>query len=492
MKLNKSQVESLLKYNAIVTDVFEGWEPFEYQRKVFEDLFILNKKYVFCNWPRKSGKSEVAARFLILKALMINHSTLYYVCETRENAEQVIWSRLQQMIPAKYLQQGGFRESTKEVRFNNGSIIKLYGSNSNKDALIGTSPDSLVYDEYRTHKSTFHDVMMPNVFKKHCQILIISTPPDVLDVDQYNMYKAMEDYCKEDPTKRAYTTMDCWHGNPQQQEFYKELEGYYTSVNRYNEFRRECLCEYVKGTVKSMFPEFQSDDLIPHSDIMDMVRDNRDDYIWCACFDTSGWKRWGALFAAIHKRDSKVYILDSIAIEPEANTFEAREQAGMSAKALWPTVEYKLKCLYPNSTTSDWDILWDPADVMIMDDVKRMYGEDITIDTVNKRTMGKSQCLNLIRDMRSMNKLLISDRAAGLITEFQAMKLNPQTEAPEKKYDELIDCLRYIIYENEDLFDFKDKIEIKELSPEAKFLQQVDRTRNQVDIDEDIDLGGWI
>lgn len=485
---NQLKAETLIKYASLVKEVFKDWKPYDYQKTVLKDLFVNDYKYVFCNWSRKSGKTEVATKFLILKALLIPNAQLFYISKTQENAKKVVWGRLKAMVPRKYLLPGssGIKESDLSIQFSNGSIIYLLGS-KDVDAYIGTSPDSVVYDEYRTHSPLFNDVMSPNYFKPHCQILIISTPPDLLDIEtgKCSFYYTMKKMCESDP-RNSYYDLACWEGNPDLQDFYKEEKKRYEFLGRMSEFEREYEVKYVKGTKRSMFPEFSYEDLVPHRNLMRTIVDDSQ-YEWAICADTSGWTRWGVLFVCIDKSTLDLKILDCITIVSDGNSFEDRKNAGMSAYALWPKIERKMKELYPGSNHADWSIIWDCQDVPIMDDINRWYGEDITFLPVNKKIMGKTESLSLIRDLKILNKLWISEKAEELIDEFKAMEVNPATERPYKRFDELSDCFRYILHEFCDLYD-KDSIrpkQDKKVSSKELFFDLLQRGEEKFDNKED-------
>ena len=458
-------------------------EYFWYQKKVIDDLFLKGKKEVFMNLARKSGKSELEMDFLALKAQMIPNGQFYFISFTQANAKQTVWGRAKKLIPAKWLTVAAFKETAMECHFKNGSVIYFLGSNMNTDALIGTEPDSVVFDEFRAHKQEFHDVMYPNCFKSHCQILYGSTPPDLLDVESglCRFYVDEMERCQKNP-KCSYYHVDCWNGNPMKdvQEHYKEALRKAQMSGRMSEFKREYLAELVKGSQDSLLPEFGEDDLIPHQDIMAMLKYIKNP-IWVVGNDTSGLSRYGHLFLVIDKDNRDIFILDAITRRSRGDSRMDREAAKMTGQLMWPEIADKFRELCPGSTHKDWTIVWDSHDTANIDDVQRWHGDDIRILKVNKKRMLKEQSYGLIRDLKSMGKIKIGSRASELIDEAKCYHLRVGAESPKKTYDELIDCLRYIIYEFDYMFDAAsmEGPSVKEQDAERIFLKSIEEFSNK-------------
>lgn len=460
-RLSAKEAEAVIQYARVANSVFENADPFDYQKKVYEDIFVDKKRYVFCLWPRGAGKTEVARNCMILKAITEPRSIIFYITSTQKQAELIIWDRLKEAIPKSYLKQGGIKESTKKIYFSNGSVVHLFGSEADKDAYIGSEPSFVIYDEFRLHDKKFHDVMSPAYRKPGFQLLIISTPPDLVEIESGKRanFKYLMENCKKDADKSFYK-ITCWEANPLLQEFYKQQEEEFSALKRENEFKREMLCEFIRGTKDSYFPEFTYDDLVPHQDLMRMLPQeslNR----WVIGADTSGGDRWGVLFCYLDVRKKSIYILDCITKRSVGGDFEDRDNIGMSGYKLWPSMLSKMKELNPGSSHDDWIIIWDCQDIPIMDEIHRWYGSDINLCPVNKKKMAKGECLNLIRDLKLLGRIYIGSRAKELVDEFQSAELNPKTRLPNKEYDELMDCFRYVIYENEDMFDLNLPLESK-------------------------------
>lgn len=483
MKLSDQYLTTLATYTK---QIMGESQLFWYQQRAFEDLFIKGKKEVFLNLARKSGKSEFELIFLGLKAQLLPKSELYFVSFTQNNAKKTVWGRAKKLFPTEWMAVDGFKESTLEAHFKNGSIIYFLGSNMNTDALIGTQPDGVVFDEFRAHKQEFHDVMHPNCFKSHCQILYGSTPPDLLDVEagRCKFYVDQMKICQADENK-SYYHVTCWDGNPtpEVQAHYKEALTKAQASGRMAEFKREYLAELVKGSQDSLLPEFREEDLIPHEDIMAMVKYIKNP-IWVVGNDTSGISRYGHLFMCIDADRKDIYVLDAITRRSRGDSRHEREAAGMTGQLMWPSLLEKMKELNPGSGPSQWNIVWDSMDTPVIDDIHRWHGDDINILKVNKKRMLKEQSYGLIRDLKGLNKIKVGKRASELVDEAKCYHLAAGKENPKKTYDELIDCLRYALYEYDHLFDADS---IREPGPipaedaELQFLRSVEEFAKKQD-----------
>jgi hypothetical protein len=451
LKISKEYAQQVF---TLLKEICGDKELFWYQKKIFEDLFLNQKKEVFLNIPRKSGKTEDEIRFLAIKAMLIPKGEFYFVSFTQDNAMKTMWGRSKKMIPSHWLAVQGFKETNKEIHFDNGSIIYVLGCNMNTDCLIGTEPDSVVFDEFRVHKQEFHDVMHANCFKAHCQILYGSTPPDLLDVEsgRCKFYTDQMEICQKADNK-SYYTFECWEGNPlpDVQAHYREALEKAQQSGRMAEFQREFLAKLVKGSQDSLLPEFNDEDLIPHQDIMAMIKYIKKP-LWVVGNDTSGLSRYGHLFMVLDEDRKDIYVLDAITRRSTGDSRHDREAAKMTGQLMWPEIEEKIRELNPGSSHKDWHFIWD-TDTQIIDDIHRWHGDDIDIIKVNKKRMTKEQSYGLIRDLKILNKIKVGARASELIDEAKCYHLAANKENAKKTYDELIDGLRYVLYEFDYLFD---------------------------------------
>lgn len=452
-----------------------GWKPFDCQKPWFNSLFGKNrKKYIFVNCPRGTGKTDFGIAALFIQSQLYPDTSLFYIAETEVQAETVVWARMKRMIPKEHIKKEGVKEASHEIHMMNGSIIYLRGSTCKPNSLRGTEPSAVVYDEFRDHSPVFYEAMFGGLRRKGVFMLIISTPPFINEDEKWKLYMKAKDLCEGD-AKGAYHTCTCWEGNPDLQEHYKDEQARLLREGREAEFLKEYMAYFVKGVSEVVFPEFNRDSLVPHSDLMRIVRARESDLEWVIGLDTSGWHRWGIMFSAIDRKNKDVYWLDCIVKECKGKSREEREEEGMSGYKLWPEIERKMRELLPNSTHEDWSIVWDYADAPIMDDVNRWYGNDINLIPVDKKVMKKAEGVSLLKDLKLLGKLAISDRCFPIIEEFQCLKINPITGEFKNEAVDLIAASRYQIHLFQDVFDMTElKKDYKpNLTGEEKLLDRV-------------------
>ena len=109
---------------------------------------------------RRSGKTDIAKRRLITRALTFNgHSDGYFImgAPTRDQAKRIFWSDLKRMVPPE-LRIGDPREVELTIHLVNGARIACIGMDK-PERHEGTPIDGGVLDEYGN--------MKPEVWSKH-------------------------------------------------------------------------------------------------------------------------------------------------------------------------------------------------------------------------------------------------------------------------------------------------------------------------------------
>lgn len=468
----------------------DKWQPFPYQSQILEDLFVKNCTTVFCRMTRGAGKTALGLRACLLVGLMHPGASILYGGKDAKAAARILRPKLAE-LPKGLVKV--FRTSSNEVELVNGSIIYLVGS-QDEDALIGTEFDFAFFDEYRTYKMEFYDKVRPTLRKPHSKLLIASTPPSLNEIEAgtCHYFPKLEQMCRDDSDKAAYH-IKCWDASPHLQDHYRAVEAEMRAIGRYEEFRQEYLAEYVRTTNRPFFNEFTRDSLIPHSQLIKLVEQCPDGEL-VRCLDCSGTTRWGVLFAFVDPHKGNIYILDNLILTPESNDTEAREHAGMYAEALWEQVE-QISREFTVLSDRPFRTLWDSADTLLIDTIRRLYGDTTEIEPVVKKYKEKLDAFFMIRELFSARKLLISSRCTNLIDEFAAMKINPRTEKPEKTFDELLDCLRYLVWSYEYCWEaFGPKLEPERPSLETYYERKIRDFREEEaesldDLEVDADWG---
>lgn len=485
----------IIEYGTFLNSLNSLWTPHEAQFKILTSLFKEGKKRVFVNCGRKFGKTELALYFLKRKALERPGSVLYYVSKTQESAKDIVWKnrRLQSFGPKGYLKEGkeGIKETEGSIHFKNGSSIYLVGSNMDVDSLVGVEPYAVVYDEYRTHNPAFHETMDPNYAPYDAQLLILSTPPKLEDIEsgKTRHYRDMINVCSENDLYEYYNFSSFENPNENVQKYLVRKKEELYSIGLGYVWEREYMARIVPGDKNTVFGEISDDLLSPHLDVMRTIREDEGKFEFFTITDPSGQKRWGVLFAALDPYDKTLYLLDSIVLDAS----DERQKVQMSALILWDLIEKKMKKILPNSKHSDWNHIYDSSESFFANSVNIHVDSSIELTPVNKnrKGFGVEEGFSAIRDLISSDSIVFSDRVSTLILELQGIQFDPISGKAKKVFDELTDCLRYLISEINDVFESDleytpnkiRKVDPKALIFEASRFAREKRARENLDDD---------
>lgn len=152
----------------------------DYQSEVTRKIFLENYNHVYWLVHRRAGKTNTAFDIALAAALSRVGTVLYLFPQTNQ-ARRVIWRgidgsgmRFIDHIP-KELIKGKPNGTDMSIELINGSIIQLGGSN-NYDALMGTNPIFIIYDEYPLHNPMAREYLNPILLENGGKELLLGTP----------------------------------------------------------------------------------------------------------------------------------------------------------------------------------------------------------------------------------------------------------------------------------------------------------------------------
>lgn len=124
---------------------------------------------------RRWGKTHLARAWLLSQAMRQGAGRYWYVAPTREDAKDIMWSDLKQIVHPEWLAEAP-RESDLSVLLINGAEIRLWSAEKG-DALRGRALKALVMDEYAQMKQALYDeVLSPSMVDHQAPGLFIGTP----------------------------------------------------------------------------------------------------------------------------------------------------------------------------------------------------------------------------------------------------------------------------------------------------------------------------
>lgn len=152
-----------------------------YQRPFYEAIEKQHYKRALCIWPRRSGKDIVAFN-LAIRALLRNQMACYYIFPTYAHGKKILWDSLDNeghrildwYIPEQLISSKNSQEM--KLRFKNGSLFQIIGSDSYNTSLIGTNPKFVVFSEYALQDPEAYHFVRPILNNNGGTAIFVSTP----------------------------------------------------------------------------------------------------------------------------------------------------------------------------------------------------------------------------------------------------------------------------------------------------------------------------
>jgi hypothetical protein len=144
------------------------------------------QKAALCS--RRAGKSRAAAVYLYLEAFRRPRTTCLYVALTRSSAKTIMWSLLKNLNRdlGLGLSSDDFNESDLAVRLPNGSVIRLFGADSDqkqREKLLGDAYSLVIIDEAASFRMNLrgliYEVLKPATADYQGTICLVGTPSDL-------------------------------------------------------------------------------------------------------------------------------------------------------------------------------------------------------------------------------------------------------------------------------------------------------------------------
>lgn len=135
-----------------------------HQRATFEAFDSGKKRKFLLEWARRHRKTTLAVNLLTREACTIPNAKYVYIAPTNVMARNIVWddpNMLKAYLPDKKLMGWKLNESLMQVKFDNGSIIKVGGSDK-PDSLRGIDAIGAVFDEWALIKEeTWTEILRP-------------------------------------------------------------------------------------------------------------------------------------------------------------------------------------------------------------------------------------------------------------------------------------------------------------------------------------------
>lgn len=405
------------------------WEPHAGQQRVGYQLFYNRIRSLFVQCGRKWGKTEFALYVLWRIAKQYSNSPCYFIAPLQVQAKEIVWAdpRIQNFGPREWLKPGSQGINNTEMRLNltNGSFIKIDGSD-NYEKYRGPRFKVCVYEEYKDHRPEFRKAMRPNAAVLDGTELFIGSPPD-----RHCDYSVVAEDHRVTPSKYFYQAPTWENHHIDRNWLLEEKKGLYLRGEG-DVWEREYAAKEVHGGAQKIFPMFGKNLVKNHDELMRSIERDRKKLEWVMWTDPAAASCFGGLFVAHNPYTKMLYILDEI--------YE-QDPSKMTVKQMGSTIFKMRDDLYQRG---EWRMGYDEAETWFCNEMIDNFPDEDSFEPSHKSANDKESALSLIKDIMLCDRMVISDRCVKFFWEMENYFKDSKGKIP-KKYDHLIDCLRYIL-----------------------------------------------
>lgn len=420
-----------------LSELNSRWTPHPGQIPIGQAILVDGVKDVFAQCGRNFGKTELAA-YLLWRWAMFNPGSENYLFEPEQKqAKEILWAsgRIQNFGPKEWID-GSPNNTEMRIRFDNGSFIKIDGSD-NFDSYRGIKPKGLIiYDELKDINPKFLDAFEPNRAAFEPPALWIGTPPDV-----ESHYTQIAEEAKVNPKWRFFhapTSANPYIGR----DWLADKEAYYKRIGDYETWLREYEAIFVKGGKNHLVPQFLKLEV--------GVQWPKDMNRWelFVVFDPASSSTFGVLFVLFNPYNKRIKVIDEI--------YE-QDTSLMTTKRIWERVKLKVRDIGRPAR-----YVYDEAAAWFRNEMNEHSQGKVWLEPTTKSKSDKESGLALIRDVIDQGLLEYSEACVKFKWELDNYVKDKNGKIP-KKDDHLIDCFRYFL--DAAGFELKDKPLPKEVDP---------------------------
>lgn len=158
----------------------DRFKPREYQLPLLDSIINKNHKRVLAIWPRRAGKDIVGFN-IALRKLLEKVGIYYYVLPSFAQGRKILWDgitndgqKILDFIPKELIE--SINNSEMKIKFINGSLFQVIGSDTYDNTLVGTNPRGIVFSEYALQDPRAYQFVRPILAANDGWALFLSTP----------------------------------------------------------------------------------------------------------------------------------------------------------------------------------------------------------------------------------------------------------------------------------------------------------------------------
>lgn len=166
-----------MKEEVITLDQFK---PRDYQIPLINALEKDGFRRIIAVMPRRSGK-DITAFNIAIRQCLKKVGTVFYVFPTFSQGRRIIWDAIQNdgmrildYIPKQLVESRN--EQQMRIRFVNGSVLQIIGSDNYDNTLVGTNPMGVIFSEFALTDPRAYQFVRPILTANGGWCFIQSTP----------------------------------------------------------------------------------------------------------------------------------------------------------------------------------------------------------------------------------------------------------------------------------------------------------------------------
>lgn len=384
-----------------------------------------------------------------------------------KQAKEILWAsnRMQSFGPSKWIR--SVNNTELRITFNNGSFIKLEGS-ENTEALRGLKPRGLIiWDEFKDIRKASIDAMDPNRARYDAPALYLGTPPEF-----HNHYVDKMEYLQSNP--ECFFTTATSFDNPYNSRKWLENKKAELLANGLEDiWLREYMAIFVKGGKSAIFPQIYK---MKHP----IFEKPKDLHQWTLVisFDPASTSVFAVSFALFNYYNRQVIIFDEL--------YET-EPSEMTARKIYAKVEEKISAYRGNVKDIRW--IYDEAAAWFAGEIYDIPNNNWSLEKSQKHLVGIEGYIAITRTAFNAGLITITENCKETIKEYQGYIKDEKGKIPKER-DHLINAISYKL---QALGFHPDSINIP--NPEDPFLSrrfmriedEIQPNNNLLDFDHDSD-----
>lgn len=403
------------------------WQPHEVQAQIGNALFYQGFKNIFVCAARNFGKTELSCYCLWRWAQEHEGSENYIILPLAVQGREILWAsqRLQKFGPKEWIE--SINNTEMRITFNNGSFIKVTGSD-NAAALAGIKPKGLIiYDEMADHREESIKNMEPNRAAYNSPALFIGSPPEfdcyyveVMELAQQSPYWK---YFHAPTSSNPHISTEWLRRKKDEMYLVGDEEGWLRSYEGL----------YIKGGKRHIIPQALKMTKVPLKESLP-----KDLHNWTLVVhnDPATTSTFGVLFSIYNPYSKQVKLVDEI--------YE-QTMSEMTTGRIWAKIDEKVaEWVARGVDLTKIQYGYDEAAAWFMNETTEARPGRWLIPT-EKHELGREQGISLLRDVFNRKLIEITDNVPKLSWELENYIKDEKGNVP-KKNDHQIDNLIYTLY----------------------------------------------